>query len=367
MYIHYPISNTQNTDTGAFQTAGYGLLEYASPGGFFNGELGLRLDHLAYVGQDFTLQAVPVLNPRLNLDFEVLKNRGILDTLTVTLGTGLFSSLTDTLTYITKESGLKDFDLKLNRSWSTVLGTKFEFDRGIVFTLEGYYKSVFDRAYYYSEYSLDKSAATIHHNFDGEGRIVGFDFMLQKLESRYWDGWLSYSFNYARYRDPAFAGQSDSSYRADWYYPSFHRFHNINLVLNIKPTPRFNIYTRLGFASGTPQSVVGTITSYPVEVRNPGSDWYIIEKWKRASEYSDTARTPFSLPMDIKFSWYRFNPKGKVQSEIYLAVENVLWFVDTGETNKTFNPYTGKEEEGITAPNYGLPIPMISFGFKWSF
>ncbi|MDR3285040.1 MAG: TonB-dependent receptor plug domain-containing protein [Treponema sp.] len=366
-YLHFPVTYVRDVSSGAFQTSGYTLLEYAAPDQFFGAELGLRLDHLYYAGEDVAIQTVPALSPRLNLDFLAVKNRGILDSLTLTAGTGLFSSMTDSLFNIRKEDGVGDTDLRQNRSWTSIAGAKFEFAGLFGVTLEGYYKSVFDRAYRYNLTNPDDGMLTTHYNFDGEGRIWGIDLMAQKYESRYWDGWLAYSFNYARYRDPAAADTEQTGYRRDWYYPSFHRFHNINLVLNIRPVPRFNIYTRFGFAGGTPYQVVGKPESYPVAVKNADGSYNIIEKWKRSSVYSDTRRTPFSLPLDVKFSWYRFNPKGKVQSEIYLAVENVLWFVDTGERNTTFNTYTGKEEEGSMNANYGLPIPMISFGFKWSY
>jgi hypothetical protein len=208
----------------------------------------------------------------------------------------------------------------------------------------------------------------VEFKFDGEGIIWGFDLMLQKFTSRYWDGWVSYSFTHARYRNPqgveadAVVGGEESA-GDRWYYPSFHRFHTLNLVLNIKPVDHFNIAARLGFASGTPRREVDAITPYPVRL----PDGSIIEKWKRAEVYSDTARTGFSVPLDLKFSFYGFNRAGKTRSEIYVAIENLLSLVYTPKSNTTFNSYTGKENEGSDDADYELPIPLISFGFKWSY
>jgi hypothetical protein len=132
--------------------------------------------------------------------------------------------------------------------------------------------------------------------------------------------------------------------------------------MNIKPTKRFNIGLRLGFASGAPKTKNGQVMSYPVD-----HDGQLIEKWRREEVYSDTERTTFAIPMDIKFSWYTFNKKGKVQGEIYFALENVLSIIPLPSDDTTFNQYTGKEEAGSSSGGFDMPIPMPSFGFKWNF
>jgi hypothetical protein len=361
-YSHYPVTFSNDVRNQGFFSSGYTLLEYTSPQQRFGAELGLRLDHLYFVGEDFSIQTAPAVNPRLNLDFGILKNKGLLDSLSLTVGTGLFSSMNTNLIYINKNSGIGDFDMKQSRSWTSILGTKLDFSQGYSLTVEAYIKRVFDRAYM----SLVTQGDTLvsDYQFDGEGRIWGFDLMLQKLEARYWDGWISYSFNHARYRNPARNAEDDDP---DWYYPSFHRFHNLNLVLNIKPLRSFNVAVRFGFASGAPKSVVGEVTSYPVLVTDANGKETVIEKWKRSSRYSDTERDGFALPLDIKCSFFKFNPQGKVQSEVYVAVEDALAFLKTRQSNTTFNSYTGQEDEGSTTANYQLPIPMISLGFKWSY
>jgi hypothetical protein len=207
----------------------------------------------------------------------------------------------------------------------------------------------------------------IDFRFDGEGRVWGFDFMLQKLESKYIDGWVSYTFNYARYHNPTMVSNEGEPIESYWRFPVFHRFHNLNLVLNIKPSKRFNIATRFGFASGAPKPVAGKITSYPVLVQRAGEDPYFIQKYKRTMYYSDTERDGFSLPLDVKFSFFTFNKSGKTQGEIYLAVENLLSFIKTRQTNTSFDSNTGEEIEGSDTASYQLPIPMISFGFTWSY
>jgi hypothetical protein len=362
-YTHYPVTFNNEVQNQGFFSSFYTLTEYTSPLRRFGAELGLRVDHLSFVGKDFTIQSAPALNPRLNLDLELLKNRGVLDSLSLTAGTGLFSSMNTNLIYISRDSGIEDFDLKQSRSWTSIGGAKVDFAQGYSLTVEAYVKRVFDLAYL--SMVVRRNALVPEYRFDGEGRIWGVDVMLQKLEARYWDGWISYSFNHARYHNPG-ATNTDTP---DWYYPSFHRFHNLNLVLNVKPVQSLNIAVRFGLASGAPKRVVGEVTSYPVEVldENGKSTGLIIEKWKRSSQYSDTERDGFALPLDVKVSFFRFNPQGKVRSEVYVAVENLLSFLKTRQSNTTFNSYTGQEDTGSTTASYELPIPMLSLGFKWTY
>jgi hypothetical protein len=365
LYLHFPIDYTIDVLNQGFTTSAYAAAEYTSPNSFFGAELGLRLDHLYFVGRDFTVQTYPAFNPRLNLDFNILKNYGVIESLSATIGTGLFSSVNEGITLIENRYGIDDFEMKQNRSWTSVAGTKIDFAGGFSFNIEGYFKYMFDRSYMYG--NIEPGSTEAVYKFNGEGISAGFDFMLQKFESRYWDGWISYSFNYARYRNPD--GDPDSSVGSDWYYPSFHRFHNLNVILNIKPIPRLNLSIHFGLASGRPKSKVGSIESYPVLIYDNNSpvNGTIIEKWKRTSVYDDNERTTWSVPLDLKLSWYFFNAKGKVQGELYVAVENLTSLIYKAQANTSFNSYTGEEDTGSDSASYEMPLPLPSIGFKWSY
>jgi hypothetical protein len=199
--------------------------------------------------------------------------------------------------------------------------------------------------------------------------------MLQKFQSRYWDGWLSYTFTYAKYHEkerPARELNADGTTRLEdsgWYYPNFHRFHNLNLVMNFKPSSSVNIYTRLGLASGRPKPAVGEITRYDViilDAASPGG-YKTIYKYKRDAFYDDDSRTTWSVPLDMKVSWFRFNPRNKVSTEVYIAAENLLSLFYVAQANTTFNQYTGREDSGSNSATYEIPIPVVSFGMKWSY
>ncbi|MDR0473446.1 MAG: hypothetical protein LBH43_07240, partial [Treponema sp.] len=62
-------------------------------------------------------------------------------------------------------------------------------------------KRIFDRAYTNTD-TTSSNEVRRAFLFDGVGNVLGFDFQLQELESRYWDGWISYTFNWAQYLNP---------------------------------------------------------------------------------------------------------------------------------------------------------------------
>ena len=374
-----PITYGSDIQNQGFTTSAYALLEYTSPSRLIGAELGLRVDHLYFLGSEITFQTVPALNPRFNIDFNILRNLDNIDLFSITLGTGLFSSVNQLISFMESSMEIGD-EVKFNRSWTSVIGFKLDFMQNYSFNIEGYYKYVFDRAYISADLSGDAIVAAFH--FDGIGHVWGFDFQLQKLESRYWDGWISYTFNWAEYYDPSGGGQGISMGNvdtdSDWYFPSFHRFHNLNLVLNIKPVQWFNIGIRFGFASGQPRDKVSDeLETYPVQLIDengfPQTDEHgnplIIQKYRRVQlDNPGMERSSWSLPLDIKFSFFPVNRNGRSSMEIYLAGENLLSLVYTPTSgNTTFNEFTGKEDQGNAAGNFDIPIPLVSFGIKWRY
>jgi hypothetical protein len=336
----------------------YTLLEYKPGDSRFSAELGLRGNHFFIFGDDgggYTLQSLPTVDPRLNLDFQVLEEKGPVDSLTITVGTGLFSALANGIQNITSSSNVGFLDMKQSRSWTTLAGTKIDLTGGWSFSLEGYFKYVFDRGYNLRE--LSPMGVNFYYSefaFDGESIIWGFDCMLQKFESRFLDGWISYSFIDARYRDPQVSNAERNN--GDWYYPSFHRFHTLNIIANYKPVQQVQLTTRLSFATGIPLLETVGITQ---DVVSP-------PHWVREQAYSDSSRMGFVIPLDIKLSFFEY-ARGKVRREFYMSFENILSLVYRPAGMKDFDSETGEEVTGISVASYDLPIPLITFGIKWSF
>jgi hypothetical protein len=344
---------------GLFSSA-YSLFEYTSENRRFGMEAGIRGDHFLLTGEGYTLPGIPALNPRINFDFLLLEERGPFESLTATAGTGLFSSVNSSLQNISSANSIKKNAPTQNRSWTTVAGTKIDFLAGFSFTFEAYFKYVFERAYTRSD-SDGTGAVTVYttnYFFDGQALIWGFDTMLQKFDSRFWNGWISYSYINARYRDP----KSDASSRNEggWYYPGFHRFHTLNLIVNYKPVKTVNLMTRFSLASGIP--LLKTTDIIP-DLDVPGAP----PPYERIQAYDDYHRAGLVIPLDIKLSFFSFNKNGKAKRELYLSFENLLSLVYRAEGEKDFDENTGRETPGSSIASYDLPIPLITFGIKWSY
>jgi hypothetical protein len=364
--ISFPASYSTNAENFLFTTSGYSLVEYTTPGKRFGTELGLRVDHYYLLGDDFSYGTKPVLNPRLNTDFNVFKNLFIFDSLDVSAGTGLFSAVDKTV-FMTEER-YKSGEVKPNRSWTSVLGTRITFPEGIIFNIEGYYKYIYDRMYVAVK-TTPGDKTEIKPEFDGEGRVWGIDLMLRKMQSRNFDGWISYSYSWVKYRDPSNNNAdmviSGNPRGNDWYYPDFHRFHNLNLVVNIKPTPQFNLYTRFGLASGTqlPRLTASDPTMFPLLMYDDSGPLKFVQRYEWPSVADENNRMTPAASMDLKFSFFGKNRSGKTRYEIYFALENALALMYTPQGNTRFNPDTGEIDTAADSASYGLPIPIPSFGF----
>ncbi|MCL2175234.1 MAG: TonB-dependent receptor plug domain-containing protein [Treponema sp.] len=366
--ITLPVDFRSNSKNNLFSTSGYILAEYRL-GKRFDAELGLRVDHFLLTGaDDFRMDSIPVFNPRLNMQFNALNGEGFFRKIDLTLGTGLFSSVNSNVFFSNKDYAVDK--IKPNRSVTSVLGIKFDFPASVSLNIEGYFKYVFDRMYILTEVDMVNMTSKDVPKFDGEGMVWGLDVMLQRMQSRFLDGWISYSYSWTKYRDPH--GRTDGEGKSggengdDWYFPSFHRFHTLNLILNYKPIQTMNLYLRLGFSSGVPLKVRsndGPI-SYPVYLF---SDDIFIEKYYWDSFHDGKNRTTPSVKMDIKFSIFGGNKKGKSKYEIYVAVENVLGLLYSAQGNQSFNQYTGELEDGMFSASFDIPIPIPSFGFKYSY
>ncbi|MCL2210308.1 MAG: hypothetical protein FWB95_00105 [Treponema sp.] len=354
-----------NAKNDLLTTSGYILGEFFL-GKRFNAELGLRVDYFLLTGEnDFRLDSDPALNPRLNLEFNLYNGTGFFNKIDLSAGTGLFSSINDNVSSAEERFNIEK--IKPNRSWTSIIGIKFGLPESISLNIEGYYKYIFDRMYIPLE---ENEEITPLPKFDGEGQIWGLDVMLQKTQSRYWDGWIAYSFNWVKYRDPqGVAGGSSISggNRGDiWYFPSFHRFHTLNFILNVKPVQKMNLYFRLGLASGVPlakRDEKGP-QSYPVYLVDQN---IFIEKYYWNSYYDESNRTTPSFNVDFKFSLFGGYKKGKTRYEMYFAIENVLGLLYSAQGNTSFNQYTGELDEGSFSATFDLPTPIPSFGFRISY
>ncbi|THB65757.1 MAG: hypothetical protein D6B26_03510, partial [Spirochaetaceae bacterium] len=236
-------------------------------------------------------------------------------------------------------------------------------------SIEGYYKYLFNRFYYNIDRgeSMNDDMEILVHS-DGIGHVAGADLLLHRHQGRYWDGYLSYTFSWVRLYNPDGDGNSTVSYPSGapaegWYYPDYHRFHNLNLILGFRPAPGININARFSFASGAPEREPGEITAYEVDL----GDGTIIDRYARTTVYNDSRRTDFSIPLDLRISVSNYYKNSKIKWEHYFAVENLLVLVYSPKTISQFDSFSGEEIPGGDQADFSIGFPLPSFGFKMSY
>lgn len=353
------------------------------------GDLGLRLDHSYYRSGDLQLIPAPTLGPRLSLRATPAWSRGIFQGHTFSGGVGILAKTPFGGSGFDPSLGFDTDDVPMTKTLLSILGWETRIDRGFRFRLETYYKYIYDRFYFNIASETNEqgdSETAFRPHQDGIGHATGFDILLDRRTSRYFDGMLSYSFVYARYQDPQTDGINDpgnaSPPRGRWYYPDFHRFHTLNLVANIKPWPWLTLSSVLTFASGAPQREFAgepnPPTAVKVETRTDPDDPdkvvdiddpYYVPQYSRDTFYSDDLRGGFSLPLDIKASVHFYRPDRKVYTEAYVAVEDVLanLLAKFRPQSDAYNvdQWTG---EIIPAPQEGaLSFIVPSLGFRLSY
>jgi hypothetical protein len=331
---------------------------------------GVRLDHFLLWTDNFRVNTYPVVGPRIALNFQPIREVKPIKSLTFSLGTGLFSKVPLAEIAINDQFQIPDFDLLIPQTLITVLGTQVEFDNGIRIKLEGYHKFYFNQVYLTTEFNISSfNFADINLNTNGIGHAGGFDVLIQRRISRFIDGWISYSFIYSKFLNPdkgssanIALGSTGAALTGQWYYPSYHRFHTLNLVINIKPTPWMTITPTFSLASGVPVSEFGETQSFPAKLDNGQyAEWYVT-----SSRYSDTLRSDISMPLDIKVSFHSYFKRIKLRMEAYIAVEDIFAPLYTPEGGVTTNRFTGESQPSSESP-LNIPFPVPSIGVKLNF
>ncbi|MBF9015082.1 MULTISPECIES: TonB-dependent receptor plug domain-containing protein [unclassified Oceanispirochaeta] len=357
---------TDVEDNKSLNTAGFLIWETGNEQSRLKTELGVRSEFYYIWNDDFKMNALPLVNPRGNMTYTAQKDGRYFDEINLSLGSGLFSYMPMTAELLEEEYGTSDWEMSPDRALFNVLGLEFLWNDIWKFKLEGYYKYYLNRLVLSSDEA--EGETRYYYNTDGSGHAAGFDFMLQKKISRNWDGYLTYSFIWARFHNPSNTGSESESIQLsggepmdEWYFPYYHRFHNLNLVLNWRFQPGWTFSVIGQLASGAPRQEVGDVTTYPVEY-----DGRVIQQYGRTSSYSDTLRDGISAPVDLRIAYAYYPADSKIKWEWYVAVEDIFAQLYQPSANSSFNSVTGEENTDTSADfNVGIPIP--SFGLKVSY
>ncbi len=336
--------------------------------GKLNIDLGARVDYFFLNGEELAFQTIPVVNPRASIQYTPVRNYGYLKELTFSGGVGLFSKVPGETVSLKAEYGIKDFQILQPQVLTAILGMEVLLPLDFKIKLEGYYKFYFNRFYVNSSVNQSTGSTSDMLHSDGIGHAAGFDILVQRSMSRYIDGWISYSFIFARYLNPETDGipkkrTSSGNPTGDWYYPSYHRYHNLNIVLDIKPTSWFTITPKFTFATGNPKSEFGTVESINVMLPNQTKP---LTMYTRDRLYNDESRNGFEIPFDLKIAFHFYFPKSKVRFETYAAVEDLFVFLYEPTSSTMVDKYTGKEID-TAAASFRIPFPIPSIGIKVNF
>lgn len=331
-------------------------------------DLGCRVDHSYFMGlDDYTLNTYPEVAPRFNLTFTPDFGNSFFKKSTFSIGTGLFNKNPFGNGGVRKSYGIEDFELRSEKTFTSVLGWETELPKDNRFKIEGYYKYMFDR-FYYNALKVDNEMQYKLH-FDGYGHAYGGDLLLERKTSRYLDGMLTYTLVNAQYMDPETDGlENDSTeVRGEYYYPTYHRFHSLNLLFNVKPTQGFTMTTKLSFATGNPKNEVGDIIPFAAMVKDADGNDQIAEMYTSKSIYSDTLRTNFALPLDLKFSWHNYKPDSKYEWEFYFAVQDALSPLITAIQTKDsqVSKWSGESRHQPSDGSFSFPIPSVGFSLSF--
>ena len=337
-------------------------------------ELGVRGEFISLrnSGDDYTMNFIPDVCPRASVTYTPWRNTGLFDKVSFTAGSGLFVSIPRETMIFTKDMGLESFDMHSNRAIFSVLGTNVDLESGWNFKLESYYRYYLSRIYAYS--STDASSnfqdVAIRADSDGKGYVFGIDSMIEKKAGGFWDGYLSYSFSYARMKNPA--GIQDGVYAPnslygdpldEWYYPRYHRFHTLNLVSNLHFKKNWTFTIKGTLATGAPKDEVGDVGCYAARM----DDGTVIQRYTRSSFYSDTLRNQISCPVDLRIAYEWKTNNDKTSWEFYFALQDVFVNLYSPKGDKSFNKYTGEMSDVAESADFNMGIPIPSVGMKVKF
>lgn len=359
----------------AITSFAYANYEWNPRPGELTADLGLRGDHWILYSRNGSLNTVPALGPRALVRYTREPHQRWIEEMSFSGGSGIFTAVPFDASLIDEDWELGDFSVQAPKSFMTLAGWEARFVEGVRFKIEAYYKYLYDR-YYINFVEVENDTEEIEVvprlRTDGIGHAGGFDLLLDRRTSRWVDGMLSYSFIYARYKNPTSddTDENPSEPRERWYYPSFHRFHTLNALINLKPRDWLTVTTTITFASGDLSPSYGEKEIVPTFVvdNREGVDLNVMETYEREQFYNDDNRNGWVLPVDIRASIHNYRDGSKVYREFYVGVEDVLAPLinrispdsDTVETDK----YTGEDTRGA---DQDASFPIISVGFRLSY
>jgi hypothetical protein len=248
---------------------------------------------------------------------------------------------------------MQNYNIKAEKAIHYVLGYEHELPSDYFLRCDTYIKDYFDRVVADPDPSID-------YTNNGKEQAQGVDLFLQKKPNTgKWDGWLAYSYLYAKdyitaRSDPAMFGKSALDFLqpvGEWYPFQNQRTNNLAAVVNYEFTKWFKLSATFWYATGTPYTdVTGVISNNGIYAPVYG-------------KYLDDTLPDYSR-LDIKFTMPRFSFKRRCfiydkDVEFYVQIINAL-----NHVNVDGYYYSSDYKQRYVAQM--LPfLPMIGVKYKW--
>jgi hypothetical protein len=208
-----------------------------------------------------------------------------------------------------------DFWVASNEQWPVsrarhfIIGTEGWIDRHKAFRVEAFYKTYKDLL---ERNPVDDAQRDDDNNRVLRGSSIGADFLLRRLRSDRFTGWIAYTFAINSRRDSA----------GNKFAPSQDRRHDVNLVGNWQYR-KYTLAARYNFATGTPYTYL--TGSYTRLRFNPGTGEYE-ERDDGPPQFLASERNGARLPATQRFdvSIMRNGHIRKTAVAPYLSVVNAM-------------------------------------------
>ncbi len=203
---------------------------------------GLRASYFTQNGSNVYLE------PRLSLKYKLRQGEYLI------YSTGIYRQFIYTVqdeynpTFINNWFAI-DETVSPGRSWHNVIGYERELWSTTTLQLEFYYKTLDNMLTYREQRSavdeeLGDDVKAIDFFIAGDGYSWGAEIFIHKKYGRL-AGWLGYTLNWVR-----------KSIGAEWYYASFDRRHNIDILFSYDLGKNWRFGTRFNYGSGFPYTRV---------------------------------------------------------------------------------------------------------------
>ncbi|MBP5703922.1 MAG: TonB-dependent receptor, partial [Paludibacteraceae bacterium] len=244
-------------------------------------------------------------------------------------------------------------NIKPLESHQTALGFVFGLPKDLLFSIEGYYKTM-DNVIEYKEGASLFSSTNWEEKVDmGKGRAKGIELMLKK-ETGKTTGWIAYTLSKAERK-------FDEINNGKWYPSNYDRTHDISIVINHKFSEKVDLGATWVFGTG-----------YPVTMQ---THYIMVDPSLQMKDYYDENRIDYAASrnnyrmenyhrLDLGVNFHRQKEGSKIKRQLSVSIFNVY---------NRHNPFfyyleTDHNEEGprkLMKTSIFPTIPSVSYSIKF--